>query len=72
MDKYNMSFRCYFDNDGDRDQHYTTHYVPMFDVADIPRWVDSYKFTHPNCTSLSCKIWFVNGNGADYPIDDED
>ena len=69
-DRYNVSFRCYFDNNGD--PHYTTHYVPSFPIADIPRWIDAYKFTHPNCTSLSCKVWFVDGNCAAEPIDDED
>ena len=56
MDKYNVSFRCFFDNEDG--VHFTTHYIPLFPLQDIPRWVDSYKFTHPNCTSISCKVWF--------------
>lgn len=56
-DKYNVSFRCFY---GDPIPHYNTHYAPAFSIADIPRWIDSYKFTHPNCESVSCKIWFVD------------
>lgn len=69
-EKYNVSFRCFFDNDGD--PHYTTHYCPAFPIADIPRWLDAYSFTHPNCTSVTAKIWFVNGVGYDQSQDDED
>ena len=57
-DKYNVSFRCfYLDADGSR---CTTHYQPKFPLSDIPKWLDAYKFTHPNCTSVSVKVWFVN------------
>lgn len=27
-------------------------------LSEIPRWIDSYKFTHPNCTSIAVKVWF--------------
>lgn len=56
-DRYNISFRCFFD--GDDGVHFTTHYCPDFLVSDIPRWIDSYKFTHQNCTSISVKVWFT-------------
>lgn len=56
-DRFNTSFRCFFDNDDG--VHFTTHYNENFPVADIPRWIDSYKFTHPNCTSISVKVWFI-------------
>ena len=55
-EKYNVSFRCFFD--GECGTNFTTHYVLLFPLTDIPRWVDSYKFTHPNCTSISVKVWF--------------
>lgn len=55
-EKYNVSFRCFFD--AESGTNFTTHYVPLFPLTDIPRWVDSYKFTHPNCTSISVKVWF--------------
>lgn len=69
-EKYNVSFRCFFDNDGD--PHFTTHYIPQFPVKDIPKWIAAYRFTHPNCTSVSCKVWFANGAGYDAAQDDED
>ena len=69
-EKYNVSFRCFFDNDGD--PHFTTHYIPQFPVKDIPKWLSAYHFTHPNCTSVSCKVWLVNGAGYDAAQDDED
>ena len=69
-EKYNVSFRCFFDGDGS--PHYTTHYCPDFPVKDIAKWLNAYRFTHPNCTSVSCKVWFVNTAGYEAPPDDED
>lgn len=58
-DRYNVSFRCFYNNaDG---FHYNNHYQQDFPLSDIPRWIDSYKFTHPNCTAVTVKVWFVNG-----------
>lgn len=68
-DRYNISFRCFFD--GEEGVHFTTHYCPLFPVADIPRWIDSYHFTHPNCVSISAKIWFTAAPDAEQD-DDED
>ena len=57
-EKYNMSFRCYFDND--EGPRFTTHYVPQFAVAEIPKWIECYLFTHPNVLSISCKVWMTD------------
>ena len=57
-ERYNVSFRCFYDDETGR--HYTNHYQPDFPMSDIPRWIDAYKFTHPNCVSINVKIWFVN------------
>lgn len=66
MDKYNVSFRCfYYDELG---MHYNNHYFPAFNLADIPRWLDSYKFTHPNCSSISVKVWFNGGAEQDEAV----
>lgn len=65
-DKYNVSFRCFFPSDGETNA--TTHYNPSFALSDIPRWLDAYKFTHPNCTAISTKVWF-NGSAQ---TNDED
>lgn len=59
-DKYNVSFRCFFHDERDEfgGQHCTQHYCADFPLSDIPRWIDSYKFTHPECFSISVKVWF--------------
>lgn len=67
-ERHNMSFRCFFKN---AFPTYTTHYMPDFPVSDIPRWFDAYRFTHPNCTSISCKVWFVDGEGNEDGAYDE-
>lgn len=53
---FNVCFRCYYP-----DGSYTEHRLSL-SVSDIPRWLDSYKFTHPNCLSISFKIWWSDIN----------
>jgi len=61
---YNFSFRCYFD--GADGPSYTTHYQPL-PISDIPRWLDAYRFTHPDCKAISVKIWFRDGDQNEQP-----
>lgn len=68
-EKYNTSFRCFFQTEDG--MHYSTHYQPQFSLADIPRWVDSYRFTHPNCVSISCKLWFGDSDNDKYAYDED-
>lgn len=49
---YDLSFRCYY-GPGD----HTTHHQTLR-LSEIPKWVEAYKFTHPNVQSISIKIWF--------------
>ena len=49
---YAVSFRCFYGNG------VATNHFQDLPLSDIPRWLDSYKFTHPACISISCKIWF--------------
>lgn len=49
---FDVSFYCYYSNG-----NVTRHTQELF-LNDIPRWIESYKFTHPDCTSISCKVWF--------------
>lgn len=49
---FHLSFQCYYP-DGGKSQHYQD-----LKLSDIPRWIDSYKFTHPNCDSITVKVWF--------------
>ena len=67
--KYNASFRCYYNDE--TGVHYNNHYFPQFPTSDIPKWLDSYLFTHPNCTSVSVKIWFKNGWDGQNENDDD-
>ena len=48
---YPISFRCFFPGAGK-----TNHYQTM-PLKDMPKWVESYIFTHPNVESISIKIW---------------
>lgn len=54
---YNVSFRCFFP--GSDETRYSTHYQPL-PLTDIPRWLDAYRFTHPNCISITAKVWFTD------------
>lgn len=50
---FDVSFRCYYEKPGD----YTTHYQSM-PLAQIPKWIEAYQFTHPSVQSISVKVWF--------------
>ena len=49
---YDISFRCYFPDNG-----ICNHFQAM-PLTDIPKWLECYRFTHPNCISISVKVWF--------------
>ena len=49
---YSLSIRCYYPN-GEP----TTHYQDL-KLSDIPKWIEAYKFTHPNCKAITVKVWF--------------
>lgn len=49
--EYQMSIRCYFAGVDNKTQHYQT--MPL---KDIPKWVEAYRFTHPNVESFTVKI----------------
>lgn len=50
--KFGLSFRCYFPGEG----NIVTHYQDM-PLKDVPKWIEAYKFTHPNVVSITVKIW---------------
>lgn len=50
---YYVSIRCYYE-DGQ-----TTHRQEI-KLSDIAKWIEAYRFTHPNVQSISAKIWFNN------------
>lgn len=49
---YEVSFFCNYPT-GDPQTHRQS-----IKLTDISKWIESYKFTHPNCTSISTKVWF--------------
>ena len=53
---FDISIRCHYPNGGQ-----TEHRQPL-KLADIPKWIEAYKFTHPQCSSVSIKIWFSDLN----------
>lgn len=62
--QYNMSIRCYFPGNNNYTQHY-----PVMPLKDIQKWIEAYKFTHPNLESVTVKIWF-NDEGEHNEIDE--
>lgn len=55
-DSYNVSFRCYYSCS--TGPQYNTHYRNLA-LSDIPRWIEAYQFTHPECLSISVKVWLT-------------
>lgn len=53
---FHMTFHCNYEGN-----HKTIHNQSL-PLKDIPRWIDSYKFTHPHCESISVKVWFNDLN----------
>ena len=49
---YQISFRCYYP-DGE-----PTNHRQELKLKDIPKWIEAYIFTHPNCESITVKVWF--------------
>lgn len=64
---YSISFRCYFG------KNFTTHRQEM-PLKDIPKWIEAYIFTHPECRSISVKVYFreeeANARVLEFPVHD--
>lgn len=56
MEVLGMSFRCYY-TDGQPCNHYRE-----LAMEDVGKWMDAYKFTHPNCVAITVKVWFEKEN----------
>lgn len=48
---YRVSFRCYYDG------NYTQHWQDLA-LKDIPKWIEAYKFTHPEVNAITVRIPF--------------
>lgn len=55
-----VSFRCFFKGT----KNYTQHYQNIH-IRDIHLWMMAYKFTHPNCVSMTIQVKFDEEGGAD-------
>lgn len=51
---YHFSIRAYFGSDPENN---VTHHQEM-PLKDIPKWIECYRFTHPNVTAITVKCWF--------------
>ena len=54
MAKVVIGFRCYFPGGKD---NYTDHRAQI-PVAEIPKWMEAYRYTHPNCKGISARVFF--------------
>lgn len=52
--EYSLSIRCYFGGDP---SNFTQHYQTM-KAKDIAKWIEAYRFTHPNVQAITVKLWF--------------
>lgn len=53
---FELSIRCYYPNG-----NHTEHRQSM-KLSDIAKWVEAYKFTHPDCEAITVKLWFSDLN----------
>ena len=49
---YDLSFHCAYPN-GDMTRHHQA-----MELKEVPKWIEAYKFTHPQCSSITVKVWF--------------
>ena len=54
--KFILSFYCYYPN-----CETPCKKVQTLKLSEIPRWIDAYKFTHPNYQAISVKVWCDEG-----------
>ena len=47
-----VSFHCYYENN-------IVTKSQSLPLSDIGKWIDCYRFTHPECISVSVKVWFT-------------
>lgn len=52
MKKYKFSIRCYF-----RHSSHYTHHLQSMTLDEIGKWMEAYRFTHPECVSISAKVY---------------
>ena len=58
MKNYQLSIRCYFPGL----RNYTTHRQTMM-LKEVPKWMEAYKFTHPQAEAITVKVWLKDEEG---------
>lgn len=53
MAENRVCFRCFFGTNW-------TEHRQAIQLCDIPKWIECYRFTHPECVSISVKVWFAD------------
>lgn len=48
---FDMSIRTYYGTDNNNHRR-------IMKLSEIKKWIEAYKFTHPDVTAISIKIWF--------------
>ena len=51
---FSFSIRCYYPNRSN------TEHRQDLKLSEVPKWIKAYKFTHPECQSITIKIWFTD------------
>lgn len=51
---YEISFRCFYKNGN------STDHRQEMPLKDIEKWIEAYRFTHPEVRSITVKVWFEN------------
>lgn len=59
--EYAVTFRCYYE------QSKYTRYIRTLQLKNLQRWIKSYQFTHPNCTSISFGVWLQDEPSMENP-----
>ncbi|MCG4525542.1 hypothetical protein NE579_15445 [Intestinimonas massiliensis] len=59
MKDYRLSIRCYYPGKGNY-----THHMQTLPLKDIGKWVEAYRFTHPDVESITVKIYMKQEDRA--------
>lgn len=57
--EYHVCFRAYYENGNTTDHHRSMK------LAEIPKWIEAYMYTHPCMISLSIKVWLTDDQKAE-------
>lgn len=58
--KYKCSIRCYYKH---CDRY--THHLQRLNLWEIGKWIEAYRFTHPEVESICVKVYMDEEGGRD-------